>query len=174
MERLSIDEVIEHCKRNTQRWERAEKDRVRLGGKPINFETDDMSDNVMKEYWEHRQVAEWLEQLKAYKEAEEQGLLLRLPCKAGNTVWVIDEDTQYPDKKKIYEAKWTRVTFVQVTANHPFELRGEVSYQVYDYFYNDGRMMPHGMYVGQLHTKVGEVVFLTKEEAEKAFAKLDD
>ena len=87
MERLSIDEVIEHCKRNTQSWERAEKNRVRLGAKPRNFETDDMSDNVMKEYWEHRQVAEWLEQLKSYKDAEEQGLLLRLPCKVGDTIY---------------------------------------------------------------------------------------
>lgn len=89
MERLSIDEVIEHCKRNTQSWERAEKNRVRLGAKPRNFETDDMSDNVMKEYWEHRQVAEWLEQLKSYKDAEENGLLLKLPCKVGTMVYQI-------------------------------------------------------------------------------------
>lgn len=89
MERLSIDEVIEHCKRNTQGWERAEKDRVRLGAKPRNFETDDMSDNVMKEYWEHRQVAEWLEQLKSYKDAEENGLLLKLPCKRGTELFAI-------------------------------------------------------------------------------------
>lgn len=94
MERLTIDEVIAHCKRNTQRWERAEKDRVCLGGKPRNFETDDMSNNFMKEYWEHRQVAEWLEQLKEYKNAEEQGLRLRLPCKevytsSGDTVYYI-------------------------------------------------------------------------------------
>ena len=90
MERLSIDEVIEHCKRNTQSFERAEKDRVRLGGKPKNFETDDMSDNVMKKYWEHRQVAEWLEQLKSYKDAKENGLLLKLPCKVGTHIYIIN------------------------------------------------------------------------------------
>lgn len=101
-------------------------------------------------------------------------MLLSLPCKVGDTAWVIDEDNEHPGKKKIYEAKWKRVTLVQVTANHPFELRGEVSYQVYDYFYNDGRTMLSGMYVGQTHTKVGEVVFLTKEEAEQALQKMKE
>lgn len=113
-----------------------------------------------------------LEEFKTLKDAEEQGLLLRLPCKVGDTAWVIDEDNEYPGKKKIYEAKWKRVTFVQVSANHSFELRGEVGYQVYDWFCNDGRTMPYGMYVGQTHTKVGEVVFLTKEEAEQALAEM--
>lgn len=35
------------------------------------------------------QLAEWLEELKSYKEAEEQGLLVRLPCPVGTTVWDI-------------------------------------------------------------------------------------
>ena len=30
---------------------------------------------------DHEQLAEWLEELKSFKEAEEQGLLVRLPCK---------------------------------------------------------------------------------------------
>ena len=107
-----------------------------------------------------------------YEDADEQGLLLKLPCKIGDTAWVIDEDGEYPGKKKIYEAKWKRVNFVQTSANHTFELRGEVGYQIYDWFSNDGRTMPYGMYVGQTHTKVGEVVFLTKEEAEQALAKM--
>lgn len=38
---------------------------------------------------EHMQLAEWLEELKSYKEAEEQGLLVRLPCPVGTTVWDI-------------------------------------------------------------------------------------
>lgn len=41
-------------------------------------------------------VCEYLEQLKSYKDAEEQGLLLKLPCKVGDKAWyvrnsVIDE-----------------------------------------------------------------------------------
>lgn len=37
-------------------------------------------------YW-LKDVAELLEELKSYKEAEEQGLLVRLPCKVGTEVF---------------------------------------------------------------------------------------
>ena len=36
-----------------------------------------------------KDVAELLEELKSYKGLEEQGLLVRLPCKVGTTVWDI-------------------------------------------------------------------------------------
>lgn len=59
MERLTIDDVIEHCKRTTEKYEN-------LNG--INaLETADISLNFIKEYWEHRQVKEYLEELKCYK-----------------------------------------------------------------------------------------------------------
>lgn len=35
--------------------------------------------------------------LKAYEDAEEQGLLLRLPCKVGTTVYVIVEEEYEPN-----------------------------------------------------------------------------
>jgi hypothetical protein len=41
---------------------------------------------------EHEQLAQWLEELKEYKELEEQGLLLKLPCKVGDTVYEIVND----------------------------------------------------------------------------------
>lgn len=40
-----------------------------------------------------------LEKLAAYEDAEEQGLLVRLPCKVGNTIW--DIDTGRPEPYKI-------------------------------------------------------------------------
>lgn len=39
-------------------------------------------------YW-LKDVAELLEELKSYKDLEEQGLLVRLPCKVGDTVYDI-------------------------------------------------------------------------------------
>lgn len=84
MERLTIDEVIAHCKRHTERMEN-HSGRMQLEETPIG------NLNIMKQYWEHRQVAEWLEQLKDYKDAEEQGLLLRLPFKIGQKVYYIYE-----------------------------------------------------------------------------------
>ena len=117
-------------------------------------------------------MADFREALKAYEDKQEQGLLIDVPCKIGDKAWVIDDDYEYPKKKKVYEAKWIRVSLVQTKLNNSFELRGEVSYQVYDCFYNDGRTMLHGMYVGQESTKVGEIVFLTQSEAEEALAKM--
>lgn len=39
-------------------------------------------------YW-LKDVAELLEELKSYKDLEEQGLLVRLPCKVGDSVFII-------------------------------------------------------------------------------------
>ena len=107
--------------------------------------------------------------LAEYEDAEEQGLIFRLPKverlpKVGDAVYLIDRDEN--NELKIYEGKWKRVTLVQTSENRSFELRGEISYDIYDFFYNDGRTMKHGIYVGQESTKIGEVVFLTKEDAE--------
>lgn len=105
-----------------------------------------------------------INKLAAYEDAEEQGLLLGLPCKVGDPVYLIDRDED--NKFKVYEGKWERVSLVQTSKDGSFELRGEISYDIYDCFFNDGRTMKHGMYVGQKRTKIGEVVFLTKAEAE--------
>lgn len=60
MEKLSIYEVIEHCKRHTERMEN-HSGRTQLEETPIG------NSDIMKLYWEHRQVAEWLEELNTYR-----------------------------------------------------------------------------------------------------------
>lgn len=107
-----------------------------------------------------------MEKLAAYEDAEEQGQILRPPCKVGDTVYLIDRD-------KVYEGKWERVSLVQTSKDGPFNLCGEISYDIYDCFYDDGRIMKHGMYVGQERTKIGKVVFLTKEEAEAKLKEME-
>ena len=54
------------------------------------------------QFWEHYQVRAWLKELKQYKDLEEQGLLLRLPCKVGDIVYSIAYNG------KIYPVKATR------------------------------------------------------------------
>lgn len=108
--------------------------------------------------------------LKEYEDLEEQGRLIKLPCKVGDKVYLIDRDEN--NKPKIYEGKWVRVSIVQASKDGSFELCGEISYDVYDYFCNDGRTMKHEMFVGQERTKIGEVVFLTKSEAEAKLKEL--
>ena len=112
------------------------------------------------------------EKLADYEEAEEQGLLLRLPCKVGDPVYLIDRDEN--NKFKVYEGKWERVTIVQTSKDGSFKLRGEISYDIYDCFFNDGRTMKHGMYVGQESTKIGEVVFFTKEQVEAKLKEMEE
>lgn len=63
MERLTIDEIIGHCERKTEQYER-------LLGKEW-FETTPLTTSVAKEYWEHKQVAEYLKKLKEYQQLEE-------------------------------------------------------------------------------------------------------
>lgn len=110
--------------------------------------------------------------LAAYEDAEEQGQNLRSPCKVGDTVYLIDRDEN--NKFKVYEGKWERVSLVQTSKYGSFNLCGEISYDIYDCFYDDGRIMKRGMYVGQESTKIGEIVFLTKEEAEVKLKEMED
>ena len=91
-------------------------------------------------------MAELRESLKEYEDAEEQGLLLRLPCKVGTPVYMVAEDCggdtldcrcmDCEDCRYLY-------TFVEQNA---FD-----TYMVDD---------------------IGKTVFLTKEEAEQALADM--
>lgn len=83
MERLTLEEAIVHAK------EVAEKNYRGADFESIEYTDDDIKTNCIKCAEEHMQLAEWLEELKSYKEAEEQGLLVRLPCPVGTTVWDI-------------------------------------------------------------------------------------
>lgn len=61
----------------------------------------------------------FLKELKAYRDAEEQGLLFRLPCKVGDKVYVIAEeweDCYLPNSKyyEIYEDTFSLYMFEDV------------------------------------------------------------
>ena len=119
MERLTLEEAIAHAK------EVAEKNYRGADFESIDSIDDDIKTNCMKCAEEHEQLAEWLEELKSYKDIgttkelkelkengaftglelaklaimqkelkeykdlEEQGLLVRLPCKVGDDVYYI-------------------------------------------------------------------------------------
>lgn len=79
-ERLTINAIIEHCDRKTRMYEKA---------CDVNYLETAVMGNGIKEYWEHKQVAEYLRKLKDYEDLEEQGRLLKLPCKIGDDVYYI-------------------------------------------------------------------------------------
>lgn len=81
-ERLTLNEAIKHAKEVADmNYNDAEK-----------FDSNDSAENYIKANCmkcaeEHEQLAKWLEELKSYKNLEEQGLLVRLPCKVGTEVF---------------------------------------------------------------------------------------
>ena len=83
MDRLTLEEAIVHAK------EVAEKNYRGADFESIDYIDDYIKANCVKCAEEHEQLAEWLEELKSYKEAEEQGLLLRLPVHIGTIVYCI-------------------------------------------------------------------------------------
>lgn len=83
MERLTLEDAISHAK------EVAEKNYRGADFESIYSVDDDIKANCIKCAEEHEQLAEWLEELKSYKDLDEQGLLVRLPCKVGDSVFII-------------------------------------------------------------------------------------
>ena len=83
MEKLTLEEAIAHAK------EIAEKNYRGAEFESIDSIDDDIKTNCIKCAEEHMQLVKWLEELKSYKEAEEHGLLVRLPCKVGDDVYII-------------------------------------------------------------------------------------
>ena len=81
MERLTLEEAIIHAKEVTK-TNRAEA--------TYNFPNlKEYYDNCLECANQHNQLAEWLEELKSYKEAEKTGLLLKLPVPIGTIVYCI-------------------------------------------------------------------------------------
>lgn len=139
MERLSIDEVIAHCNRQIRDYER-------LNGK-TELENADISLNFIKQYWEHRQVAEWLRELKTYKDAEKKGLLPKFYL--GYEFWI----------EWLGEILKAKIVMLQQKKDGTWKYRfcDERSHTM-DYEENE----------------LGKYFFATKEEAEQALAEMKE
>lgn len=75
---MSIDELIESAE---------EKSRVHEYHADFFENGNPMRDACIKSSQDCKQLAEWLKQLKEYQTLEEQGRLIKLPCKVGDTVY---------------------------------------------------------------------------------------
>lgn len=81
MERLTIQEIIDHCKRKTERYEKI--------ATADHLNTAQMISSV-KEYWEHKQVAVYLEELLKYRKLLEEGYFVN---------WIpVEEQLPEPDR----------------------------------------------------------------------------
>lgn len=100
--------------------------------------------------------ADVMKKLADYEDAEEQGLLLRLPCKVDDMVWDIGCG-------KPYAYKITGYSFgtAEDYIDEPYK-EDEIMYYCAD-----------GSITGSFaSSEIGKTVFLTKEEAERALAEM--
>lgn len=140
---MTLDEAIEHA-----------KGKAREQRYYTNFEKGTMRHSCVECAEEHEQLAEWLEELKEYKELEEKGLLLKLPCKVGDTVYLIDRYVNSREWYLVYGEH--RVTDILLNENREPKVRisnTSGSYELSDF---------------------GKKVFLTKEETAKAWRRLNE
>ena len=108
---------------------------------------------------EHEQLAEWLEELKEYKELEEQGLLLKLPCKIGSNVYAI---------ATIYECKHD---YLDCPMDFPDVYQCERNCKC-EYEYKKLVVRPI-IFKFEMLKDFNKKVFLTKEEAEQELKRLE-
>lgn len=113
------------------------------------------------DYW-CKVYADCAEKLKEYENLEEQGLLLKLPCKVGDTVW--DNDFGKPCSYYV-----TGFSFGDLNEDY---CENEVAAfdQVIIYYTN-----ANGSITGRFAvSEIGKTVFLTPAEAEEALRKTNE
>lgn len=149
MERLTLEEAIKYIKEVVQKNRRNE---VR---NTIFIPNSFISSTDCAEKYE--QVAKWLEELKSYKEAKEQGLLVRLPIKIGDMVW--DNDFGHPVS---YEIKAFSYGYCDSYVEPNIE--DEIIFYCENY---------NGSITGAFPmSEIGKTVFLTREAAEKKLEEM--
>lgn len=104
-----------------------------------------------------KDVAELLEELKPYKDLEEQGLLVRLPVKIGDTVW--DNDFGYSQS---YEIKAYSYGYCDSY------VESDIEDQIIFYYENYSGSITGGFPMSE----IGKTVFLTSKEAEKKLEEM--
>lgn len=98
-----------------------------------------------------KDVTELLEELKSYKDLEEQGLLVRLPCKVGDIMFRINKGAKNP----VIELT---VTQIDITTR---------SYNLEVIDRECGELMC-------FKSDIGRTIFLTREEAEKKLEEMEN
>lgn len=105
-----------------------------------------------------------IEKLATYEDLEEQGLLVRLPCKAGDTVWVVtspinvfdydeyDGDAEY----EVYESFLSSVSYY--ASGEQFRIYAKVTNSFIAAYFRE--------------CDFGESIFFTREEAEKKLEEM--
>lgn len=114
---------------------------------------EEITDGLLKPFAE-----KILTKLADYEDLEEQGLLVRLPCKVGDMVW--DNDFGYPES---YEIKAFSYGYCDSYVEPGIGIEDEIIFYYESYTRSIAGAFPM--------SEIGKTVFLTREEAKK---KLED
>lgn len=130
--------------------------------KPFEVQEEDLENfkrdiNTIRSY-----IWEIVKKLKAYEDVEEQGLLLRLPCKVGEDVWCLEDDECYGYVFIAMSGEYYIVSSNYVHCDDIYEQLEEMEDDTENGFEPS---------VCVFHK---DKVFLTKEEAEQALAKMKE
>lgn len=121
------------------------------GGVAFTFDLD-----ITREPSEIKKILKLAERLKDYEDAEEQGLLLRLPCKVGDTLYRVNKGAKEP------------VIMMRVIQLYIKQIHKDRTVMRIDAI-NDADM-GESCY---LPCDIGERIFLTREEAEAKLAEME-
>lgn len=106
-------------------------------------------------------VENMIKKLATYEDLEEQGLLVRVPCKVGDMVW--DNDFGYPES---YEIKAFSYGYCDSYVEPGVGIEDEII------FYYENSI---GSITGAFPmSEIGKTVFLTREEAEKKLEEIQN
>ena len=113
-----------------------------------------------------------IDKLASYEDAEEQGLLIRLPCKVGDIVWFIGSKCDRCEEEYCYGCPYNRngdkrrERFLYEMTVKQFRIRYNTIYLV------DTDAIFASNEISFNIEQLGKTVFLTKAEAEQALAKM--
>ncbi len=131
-------------------YEKVLRENLSEGAFPIITSNEkEFADWIRRVRWQSKRCDEMYYELKGYKDAEEQGLLLRLPCKVGDTVFI-------PMKPHILEYNITDFVISRYGAwlMHLEHEEGGRKFRTVE-----------------LGESIGKTWFLTREKAEAALAE---
>lgn len=155
---MNIDEIIEHTK------EKAREHRYHADF----FESDNpMNTACIKSAEDCEQLAGWLEKVKEYQQLEEQGRLIKLPCKeayteSGDIVYLIYDD-------EVVECTHCGLSINPVDGKAYIALATDEDIFPYRRPIPEYDLDPTDWCTNTIDAEVGEIgktVFLTKSEAE--------
>ena len=117
---MTLDEAIKYAREATEKY------RKNTNAEPQNSFEAEAKKVAEHEAEKNKQLADWLEELKRYRDLEEQGRLLVLPCKVGDMVYEIIEETVpnhyfYISEHKVQDVSVKAVKYADEWESYDYE-----------------------------------------------------